>query len=224
MCDARATSQEHIPPKAIFPELKDLGRDLRRNLITVPSCDEHNSQKCKDDEFLHFALLMNKGFNEVGDKQFMTKLLRAARRMPSTYGAFISQNAPVYRGDENLGQAIVIDHERFDLCFGRIARGLFFHHYGIRCPFEYLGILCSNFLKLEGNEASHYLPTLKMCEAMGELMGETPVLGENAEVFKYRVKYDSATNVFAVDSTFYDSVWVCVYASNETQKRRASAG
>lgn len=32
MCDAPATSEEHVPPKCLFPERKDLpqGMDLRR--------------------------------------------------------------------------------------------------------------------------------------------------------------------------------------------------
>ena len=34
-CDKEATGQEHIPPKCIFPERKDLDGDYRKNLITV---------------------------------------------------------------------------------------------------------------------------------------------------------------------------------------------
>src|SRR5207249_7535044 len=53
MCDRQATSHEHVPPKCIFPERKDTdGQDLRAQLITVPSCDIHNSKKSKDDESL----------------------------------------------------------------------------------------------------------------------------------------------------------------------------
>lgn len=49
-CENEATSVEHTPPKCIFPQLKDFPhKNLRRNLITVPSCDRHNSAKSKDD-------------------------------------------------------------------------------------------------------------------------------------------------------------------------------
>ena len=54
MCDNLATTIEHAPPKCIFPEKKDLpaGMDLRKELITVPSCEEHNTAKSTDDEYL----------------------------------------------------------------------------------------------------------------------------------------------------------------------------
>jgi hypothetical protein len=47
MCDRDASSREHVPPAAFFPEQKESpdGKDYRRNLITVPSCSKHNYEK-----------------------------------------------------------------------------------------------------------------------------------------------------------------------------------
>jgi len=58
MCDALATTKEHIPPKALFLKQKDLLREfsLRKELITVPSCEEHNNNKSKDDEYFVYLL------------------------------------------------------------------------------------------------------------------------------------------------------------------------
>ena len=50
-CGEPAMSEEHVPPKCLFPEQKDTGKDYRKNLITVPSCDKHNAGKSCDDEF-----------------------------------------------------------------------------------------------------------------------------------------------------------------------------
>jgi hypothetical protein len=61
-CGKVATSVEHVLPKCIFPEKKYLPDgvgDLRRNLITVPSCDEHNTAKSKDDEYLGLLLCLS---------------------------------------------------------------------------------------------------------------------------------------------------------------------
>lgn len=55
MCDELATTVEHIPPKCIFPETKDLEDktlNLRKKLLTVPSCTLHNNAKSGDDEYL----------------------------------------------------------------------------------------------------------------------------------------------------------------------------
>ena len=39
MCAAPKASVEHVPPKGLFPEIKDLpaGVNLRKELITVPA-------------------------------------------------------------------------------------------------------------------------------------------------------------------------------------------
>lgn len=48
-CGKLATSREHVPPESLFPENKDIkmisNYSYRYNLITVPSCDEHNMSK-----------------------------------------------------------------------------------------------------------------------------------------------------------------------------------
>jgi hypothetical protein len=43
-CDCIESNREHVPPLCFFPEMKDIPNqlDLRRNLIRVPACDEHN--------------------------------------------------------------------------------------------------------------------------------------------------------------------------------------
>ncbi len=81
MCDAVAISREHVPPKCIFPELKDLpDKDFRKSLITVPSCYEHNSKKSKDDEFLMVSLAGIFGNNSIGFKHKFSKVDRAIKR------------------------------------------------------------------------------------------------------------------------------------------------
>lgn len=59
-CGKLATSKEHVPPKCLFPEFKDTkdvyDNSFRHNLITVPSCDEHNLVKSRDDEYLMTCL------------------------------------------------------------------------------------------------------------------------------------------------------------------------
>jgi hypothetical protein len=53
MCESVGTTREHSPPRCLFPESKDLEdrANLRKNLITVPSCADHNPRLSKDDEY-----------------------------------------------------------------------------------------------------------------------------------------------------------------------------
>ena len=84
-CNEPSTSSEHVPPRVLFPELKDAqgDRGLRRDLITVPSCDAHNSEKSKDDEYLLWVLSANARANSLGVQQAMTKLIRSYQRRPA---------------------------------------------------------------------------------------------------------------------------------------------
>jgi hypothetical protein len=81
MCSSLAISKEHVPPKTIFPEIKDSGDvNYRDKLITVPSCDVHNNAKSSDDEFLLVSLAGIIGNNSVGYRHKFTKVDRALRR------------------------------------------------------------------------------------------------------------------------------------------------
>src|SRR5438876_341492 len=80
MCSSVATSREHVPPKNLFPEASDIGgKSYRVNLITVPSCDEHNTQKSHDDEFLMVSLAGIIGNNSIGYMHKLGKVDRAIR-------------------------------------------------------------------------------------------------------------------------------------------------
>lgn len=50
-CGNEVTGVEHIPPKSFFPKGK------RQDLITIPSCDKHNQEKSKEDEYIRSILL-----------------------------------------------------------------------------------------------------------------------------------------------------------------------
>lgn len=83
-CGQIATSDEHCPPKTLFPKLKDSpdGQDYRKNLLTVRSCDTHNTEKSKEDEYLLYVLVMCLPSNEVAKNQYLTKVKRAIDRRP----------------------------------------------------------------------------------------------------------------------------------------------
>ena len=136
-CGAPATSNEHVPPKCIFPEKKDLGieANYRENLLKVPSCEAHNLKKSKDDEYLLAILSMNCDSNKIGQRQATTKLVRAFQRSEGFRHAAI--NNPVRRlifdRDKRLivgTAALTVDRGRLKRCFEHIGRGLYWDHYG----------------------------------------------------------------------------------------------
>lgn len=86
-CGEKAVSMEHVPPKCIFPEEKDVNEifeeNFRKELITVPSCDLHNLKKSNLDEYLMAVLSAKVGNNSLAYIQTMTKVQRSLRRNPN---------------------------------------------------------------------------------------------------------------------------------------------
>lgn len=115
MCSSPATSNEHAPPKCIFPEKKDLpsGEDLRKNLIKVPACEVHNTVRSKDDEYLLYALPPSLGSNPTGSDLFLNKVQRAIKRRPALASSLLKNAKPVLVHD------IMTDKWVRWLCFNR---------------------------------------------------------------------------------------------------------
>ena len=127
-CGAFATTREHVPPRNLFPEAKDVeGQDFRKNLITVHSCDEHNSEKSHDDQFLMVSLAGIVGNNSIGYLHGMTKVSRAMR---FTAGRLLDQVLlkrqevlKIDLGNNRFTEIIVgtPDVERLKRCFMHVA-------------------------------------------------------------------------------------------------------
>lgn len=127
MCDNLATSNEHVPPKCIFPP------NLRANLITVPSCDKHNLDKSHDDEYLRDILCMyglEKGDN-VHQEVCLDKLERADKKNPHRLSYFMNNVNTV---DGKL--VYKVNKKKLKNIFYHIAMGIFFHHYKKQWPGE----------------------------------------------------------------------------------------
>ena len=72
-----------MPPKCLFPEkkdLKDISLDLRKALIKVPSCVDHNCKKSGDDEYLFNVLSMTIQTGKYGLLNFESKVMRSWTR------------------------------------------------------------------------------------------------------------------------------------------------
>jgi hypothetical protein len=167
MCESRATSKEHVPPQCLFPEEKDLppGINLRKNLITVPSCDEHNTNKSKNDKYLLFCLLLNIANNDTAFAHFSTKIVRAINLNPKTYKSFTQTNMPVKVVDNETGisfdtHMFKIDAARILTSLEQISRALYFKQFKKR--FEGKCIIVYDFALYNDAEATKKMRFFKM--------------------------------------------------------------
>jgi hypothetical protein len=136
-CHNTATTREHVPPLCLFPETKDAeeGRNLRRNLITVPACADHNLAKSTDDEYFRWVVSTNLAANCVGTWHAPTKVARAHGRRPAL-GQPISESAKdVTMVDSRTGSEYPtaetpLDSARFTRVLDLIGLGIYRHHFG----------------------------------------------------------------------------------------------
>ncbi len=197
MCDELATSQEHVPPKCIFPEMKDLpeGIDLRKELFKVPSCDVHNSVKSTDDEYLMYVLGITRQINTIGRNHYNSKVRRAINRSPSLLTKLVKGSTPIILTDPltmkpEQSRAIELDPLRFDKIIGHLGRAIYFHHYNEKWIYglKYQ----AEFLEPTIDQASAPNIRSKAISTQADLLfANAPYFGKNPEVFKYQV-VDSA--------------------------------
>jgi len=189
MCDSPAVSREHVPPLCLFPEPKDIGgKDYRRNLITVPSCDEHNSKKKCDDEFLMVSMAGIIGNNSIRYRQRFSKVDRAIRAGSSHLLALTLRHARVVDRlelEENKFLEFIWgtpDLARLNRCFEHIAYGLHWHHFGRRFDGR-LHVHLGYLTRKEHNDATW--DQFVRDRAAIDLQ-EKPPVGANRDVFYYQ--------------------------------------
>lgn len=189
-CGKAASSDEHVPPKAIFPKPKDSpdGRDYRKDLITVRSCAEHNSAKSRDDEYLLYVLAMCLPSNELAKHQFLTKVQRAIQRKPALLQALLIEIREVTLHDTvnntwHRSIAIQPDEKRLINLFTHIAKAI----YLIEKSEIWLGkvsVLIEFILSMTDIEQNER--QAEVARTANGMLAHVPHKGANPEVFSYQ--------------------------------------
>ncbi|MCW7490871.1 hypothetical protein [Leptospira meyeri] len=206
-CNEEATSVEHIPAQSFFP------KENRKNLITVPSCDLHNSAKSKDDEYVRNLLASNAGINDTGLSHALGKVFRSFKNSKLlTKRVFANSKDTVYLGEST--KSILIEKERFVEYLSGIAYGLYRHefeknyegHWYIHVDFQYKdetikSTLSEPELKLRNFFRSTKFPILK---------------GDNPEVFKYSYFKDNEKVMFKIE--LYENTCIYLVTRNAESK------
>lgn len=205
-CGSDYTSREHVPPRRIFPHSDDLAElgiteGMRRNLITVPSCDLHNSQRSQDDEYVQYILSFAVVNNNIGLNQFGTRIMDRIRENPSIMRRLYRNSTPaVINGLPT--RAFQIERNRFDNVFIHIVKGLFFHKYG--------EILNTNVVihtpVLSTNYSDQYIVNdmvANLSNTINQFLDPIAREGENQEVFYYQISRDEERNICIIKMVFY---------------------
>lgn len=208
MCDARATSVEHVPPKCIFPEFKDSNKNLRTNLITVPSCDEHNADKSADDEFLMVSIAGIVGNNSIAYEHYNGKIQRALKRTSHKLLGKVFLRGNVYRlGGDNKFLDLIFgtpDYARLVKCFTHIAYGIYRYHFRENFVGRMKALL--GFLHSADKNQTMFKKFIAHRAAM-DLKAKN---GSNQEVFYYQFADPDKDSLSLLHLCFYENVSVYV--------------
>lgn len=208
MCNKQATSKEHIPPKCLFPELKDIPeKSYRTNLITVPSCKKHNSKKSHDDEFLMVSLAGVIGNNSIGYRHHMGKINRAIKR--SSYKlleeVFLKKKTYPIKLTENEFIDFIWgtpDYERLNRCFQQIAYGLYLHHFKKRFKGT-IKVIMGHVVSKEPNPET-FKQFIK--HRFDVDLRDKEKTGENKDIFYYQFIDPDDYGLIALKMCFYEGV------------------
>ena len=216
MCERPATSKEHVPPDCFFPSQRDLPDmpNLRRNLITVPSCDEHNLKKSGDDEYLLAILLAHHENNPIAERMFNAKVINGAlERRPHLARTHFRGLSPVLLGD-SLGGRFFVDQPRFNTAMERIARGIYFYHYKKHNPLP-CKILSPALTSVNSPRSSEVNAALQQWRRYSQpALAGVRRYGDNPSVFYYCALQREDAREAAIHLVFYEGVTVEVLFSN----------
>lgn len=211
MCAARATSREHVPPRNLFPEASESGGvDYRLNLVTVPSCDAHNSAKSKDDEFLMVSLAGIVGSNSIG---YMHRLGKVDRAVLASANRLLDQ---VLLEKEEIHRVEVAENRFIDLvwgtpdidrlyrCFEHMAYALHRHHF--KKNFSGSVKVLPGYLREKDHNKRKFVEWVRD-RAELDLVGKTK-LGSNPGVFYYQVSDPDQFGLYMMRLCFYGGLAV----------------
>lgn len=218
MCDEIANTNEHVPPKCIFPESKDSELDLRKNLIKVPSCRKHNNSKSGEDEFLMVFLASYVLNNKIGYQHFKGKVSRSLARSAGKQinELFINKNKIRQIQIDHVNSITVgtPDLTRISKIFETIAYGIYRHHFQQSFIGEikvYIEILI-----LHDDNQNKFKKFI--IEKINEEVDGTEKFGQNPEVFFYQLSCKNDENTLGIRMSFYENFKVSVALRKEPNK------
>lgn len=222
-CGAPATSREHVPPKCLFPEEKDIGeiikKNLRQNLITVPSCDEHNLRKSNDDEYLMACLAGRTGNNIEAYIHTCTKIRRARDRNPNLLDVE-SEDVIETENAKFPVQWVNVDMLRLFHSFEAIGRALYYFDFGMRFEGE-----CQIVTRLcfHPDAIKSTIFNTRACDMLQREMPhwKTEINGSNPTIFTYQFSPEDGMKVRTLCLTFYEKTQVFVILSRMTKEELA---
>lgn len=205
-CDQLAVTREHIPPQVFFPTREEMGNsypDFRVGLITVPSCEEHNSKKSLDDEYAFMIIAASFGVNDIA-LDYSKKISRAIAYRPAKAGVYLKKFHYASIGDLPTITPWV-NLERFNSFLELLSRGLYFCHYGKKWKSQ-LQILPTSFFRdpKDKNAVDINRKIIQVRETAKDFFSFEEKNGNQPRIFYFQFHQDKEQNKHLLRMVFYE--------------------
>lgn len=134
-CESDGITREHAPPDCFFPT------GYRDNLVTVPSCHEHNTRNSKDVEYVRNVIVGYYSTNEVARGHFQNKVKRSFDRSSKLFDRTFKEASPINIDGEKTvifsldlqRNKVVMEALAYALCYKDIGK-TYTGNWEIFCP------------------------------------------------------------------------------------------
>lgn len=206
-CGAEATSKEHVPPLCFFPE------GQRKNLITVPACDQHNKDLSIDQEYARNMVALYYFNNIDGTQLAIEKAFKAIERNPWLLNEIRRQ---LYESVMQTGVPFVkLEMNKLEKVFNAIGCALYFHDY--KCVFnrKWQILFDSQFLSPDKSTKEGSSQSFKVKEYIYALNFVDSKVS-NPEIFQYAVCSDKHNLFYKLK--FYEAYVVYLLGRLNTEE------
>ena len=121
-CGKVATTREHVPPYCFFPT------GYRENLITVPSCEEHNNKQSNEVEYVRNILSVHFSTNKLAREMSKGKVKRSFDYNPVLKKNTFKDLHPIILNGQKTGM-FNVDLKRLEIIMRGIAAAIYFYQF-----------------------------------------------------------------------------------------------
>ena len=209
MCDAPATSREHVPPSSFFPA------GHRTGLWTVPACSNHNHDNSLDVEYTRSIIALDVNTNQIARELVSGKVSRAHERRPLLKARTFRRVAPaLVRGQRTA--IFEADFPRFERIISSIACAIYFREAGARWRRDWLvysSTMVAGQVAFEGGTDTLNPPLRDRLAAIPFELRDVP----QPAVFQYAVFRDGPDDLL-YRFTFYEGAVVYAIAGPRSRE------
>lgn len=182
-------------------------KDYRVNLVSVPSCDVHNSHKARDDEYMFVGISGYLFVNLIGKKHFDKRTMRVLKHQKPLLARIAATLQRRQFGELEVHTAKV-ESERVAKYLDYLTRAIFYDHFRSLGEIRKLNwpvfAFCPSLFLDESNPVEQIMWYRELANSINTDLRSQPKIGSSPEIFTRQLLFDEGMGLLAVRMEFYE--------------------